>query len=59
MGLKKDKKFAKKVPEIDLIVGGHSHDALHNVVWQKSKKGKLIPIVQAGKARSVAWEVKT
>jgi 5'-nucleotidase / UDP-sugar diphosphatase len=49
IGLKKDKKLAKKVPEIDLIVGGHSHDALHSVVWQKSKKGKLIPIVQAGK----------
>ena len=49
LGLKKDKKLAKKVPEIDLIVGGHSHDDIHSVVWQASKKGKLIPIVQAGK----------
>ncbi|MBT6325087.1 MAG: hypothetical protein HOJ35_03905 [Bdellovibrionales bacterium] len=49
IGLKKDKKLAKKVPEIDLIVGGHSHDALHEVYYQKSKKGKMIPIVQAGK----------
>ena len=40
VGLKKDKKIAKAVPEIDLIVGGHSHSTLHNVVYQKSKKGK-------------------
>ena len=49
VGLKKDKKIAKAVPEIDLIVGGHSHSTLHNVVYQKSKNGKRIPIVQAGK----------
>ncbi len=49
IGLSKDKKLAKKVPEIDLIVGGHSHSFLHDVFYQKSKKGKMIPIVQAGK----------
>ena len=48
IGLSKDKKLAKKVPEIDLIIGGHSHNALFSPHWQKSKKGKRIPIVQAG-----------
>ena len=53
IGLKKDKKLAKKVPEIDLIVGGHSHNFLREVVYQKTKKGKKIPIVQAGKHAQV------
>lgn len=48
IGFGKDKKLAKKVPEIDLIIGGHSHDALFAPHWQKSKKGKKVPIVQAG-----------
>ena len=47
MGLKKDKKLAKKVPEIDLIVGGHSHSFLYEVVYQKTKGGKKTPIVRA------------
>lgn len=49
LGLSKDKKLAKKVPEIDLIVGGHSHTTLQTVHWEKTKNDKLIPIVQAGK----------
>jgi 5'-nucleotidase/UDP-sugar diphosphatase len=49
IGLSKDKQLAKKIPELDLIVGGHSHIALHEVVYQKSSNGKQIPIVQAGK----------
>jgi len=48
VGLSKDKKIAKKVPEIDVIVGGHSHDELFTVVYQKTKGNKRIPIVQAG-----------
>jgi 2',3'-cyclic-nucleotide 2'-phosphodiesterase (5'-nucleotidase family) len=48
MGFKKDKKLAKKCPELDLIVGGHSHTYLEKVHYEKSKKGKRIPIVQAG-----------
>jgi 2',3'-cyclic-nucleotide 2'-phosphodiesterase (5'-nucleotidase family) len=47
--MSKDKKIAKAVPEIDLIVGGHSHDAVFKVHYEKSKGGKQIPIVQAGK----------
>jgi 5'-nucleotidase/UDP-sugar diphosphatase len=48
LGVKKDKKLAKEVPEIDLIVGGHSHTKLQEVVWQKTSNDKMIPIVQAG-----------
>lgn len=49
IGTSKDKKLAKAVPDIDIIIGGHSHDALHKVLWVKSKNGKKIPLVQAGK----------
>ncbi|MEK6625141.1 MAG: metallophosphoesterase [Bdellovibrionota bacterium] len=47
-GMSKDKKIAKKVPEIDIIVGGHTHDETFQIVWQKSKGGKKVAIVQAG-----------
>jgi len=47
-GLGKDKKIAKKVPEIDVIIGGHSHDETFQIFWQKSKGGKRVAIVQAG-----------
>lgn len=49
VGFSKDKKIARKVPEIDLIVGGHSHSNMFKVHYEKSKGGKQIPIVQAGK----------
>ncbi len=49
IGYKSDKKLAKKSKDIDLIIGGHSHDALFKPYYQKSrKKGKKVPIVQAG-----------
>jgi 5'-nucleotidase/UDP-sugar diphosphatase len=47
IGVDKDKKLAKNVPEIDVIVGGHSHTELQEVVYQKTDK-KIVPIVQAG-----------
>lgn len=49
IGLGKDKKLAKNIPELDIIVGGHSHLALKEIVYQTSSNGKRIPIVQAGK----------
>ncbi|OFZ16618.1 MAG: hypothetical protein A2X86_14360 [Bdellovibrionales bacterium GWA2_49_15] len=49
IGLPQDMLLAFNVSEIDLIVGGHSHNALHDVMWVHSKEGKSIPIVQAGK----------
>lgn len=48
IGQKKDVELAKKSSEIDLIVGGHSHDFLENVRWETNKKKKRVPIVQAG-----------
>lgn len=42
-GLKHDKEIAKKVKGIDLIIGGHSHDALEEPVVTART-----PIVQAG-----------
>ena len=43
LGLEADRKLASRVPEIDLIVGGHSHTALH----QPAFVGET-PIVQSG-----------
>ncbi|MEK6625720.1 MAG: metallophosphoesterase [Bdellovibrionota bacterium] len=48
VGLSKDRKIAKNVPEVDFIVGGHSHDRLFSVEYVKSKGNKRIGIVQAG-----------
>ncbi|OFZ15898.1 MAG: hypothetical protein A2X86_11790 [Bdellovibrionales bacterium GWA2_49_15] len=48
VGLSKDRKIAKQVPEVDFIVGGHSHDRLFSVEYVQSKGNKRIGIVQAG-----------
>lgn len=48
IGVSKDKKLAFNVPEIDLIVGGHSHTKLTKVLYKRSRNGKQIPIVQTG-----------
>jgi 5'-nucleotidase/UDP-sugar diphosphatase len=48
IGIKNDKNLAKNVPELDVIVGGHSHSELKEVVYQKTDNNKLVPIVQAG-----------
>ncbi len=48
IGLKADKKLAKKTRNLDLIIGGHSHDFLYKPAYEKNKSGKKVPIVQAG-----------
>lgn len=48
IGQGKDADLAKASSEIDVIVGGHSHDFLENVRWERNKKKKPVPIVQAG-----------
>lgn len=48
IGQKADKNLAKRSSEIDLIIGGHSHDRIEEVVYIKNKKNKNVPIVQAG-----------
>jgi 5'-nucleotidase/UDP-sugar diphosphatase len=49
IGVRKDKRLAKKTSFIDLIVGGHSHTELFKEVYQENKRHIQIPIVQAGK----------
>ena len=48
MGLSKDQKLAEKCPEVDVIVGGHSHHTLEEVLYVENKLDKLVPIVQTG-----------
>ncbi|MDO4987738.1 MAG: bifunctional UDP-sugar hydrolase/5'-nucleotidase [Synergistes sp.] len=47
IGLELDKKLAASVPGIDIIIGGHSHDALKNAVIVKNSRSRTI-IGQAG-----------
>jgi len=53
IGKKSDIELAKKSSDIDIIVGGHSHTRMEQVLYQKNKKGNLVPIVQTG-AHSLA-----
>jgi 2',3'-cyclic-nucleotide 2'-phosphodiesterase (5'-nucleotidase family) len=53
IGKKSDINLAKKSSDIDIIVGGHSHTRMDQVIYQKNKKGNLVPIVQTG-AHSLA-----
>ncbi|HXH74261.1 MAG TPA: metallophosphatase [Bacteriovoracaceae bacterium] len=48
IGQGKDAELARASSEIDVIVGGHSHDFIENVRWEKNKKNRQVPIVQAG-----------
>ena len=49
-GTRVDRKLAQDVSNVDLIVGGHSHDLYMEPLWEKNKKtGQLVPIVQVGK----------
>jgi len=43
VGLKLDRRLAQRVPRIDLILGGHSHDTLHQPEYVDA-----VPIVHAG-----------
>jgi 5'-nucleotidase / UDP-sugar diphosphatase len=47
IGINADKRFAKENPDIDFIVGGHSHTLLRQPVVVRAS-GKNIPIVHAG-----------
>lgn len=48
IGLEADKILAQKSKSIDLIVGGHSHTKMDEVLQVKNKNGLEIPIVQTG-----------
>ena len=47
IGVVKDKILAYNVPELDLIVGGHSHTAIKEVEYVNTFGNKKIPIVQS------------
>ncbi|MFZ4713257.1 MAG: bifunctional metallophosphatase/5'-nucleotidase [Bacteriovoracaceae bacterium] len=48
LGYKKDQELAQKTSNIDVIVGGHSHTRLDEILWATNKKDRQIPIVQTG-----------
>lgn len=48
IGLSMDKFIVKNSKDIDLVVGGHTHDRLEKPLLQKNRKGREIPILQAG-----------
>jgi len=48
LGLDKDKRLAKDDPELDVIIGGHSHTRLDEVFKQINQEERSIPIVQTG-----------
>lgn len=48
IGFPMDKFIVKNSKEIDLVVGGHTHDRLAKPFMQKNRNGKEIPILQAG-----------
>lgn len=43
LGVERDQRLLEQIQEIDLVVGGHSHTALQEVVYHRGR-----PIVQAG-----------
>lgn len=48
LGVSKDKSLVEQDPNIDLVVGGHSHTRLEQpIIWENQNKRK-IPIVQTG-----------
>jgi len=48
LGLRQDVKLAKSVSGIDVIFGGHSHDALESPIEVKNPAGKRTLVVQSG-----------
>ena len=48
IGQNSDANLAHKSNNIDLIIGGHSHDRIEKVRYENNKLNKAIPIVQTG-----------
>lgn len=48
IGKDKDVELARKSKYVDLIIGGHSHTALFKPLNIKNKRGRIVPVVQAG-----------
>lgn len=48
LGLAKDQKLVKEDPNIDIVIGGHSHTRLEEAFFEENEEGRQIPIVQTG-----------
>jgi 5'-nucleotidase len=48
IGIELDKKLADSVPDIDVIVGGHSHTRLNEPLWFDHADGSSTAVVQTG-----------
>lgn len=48
LGKQTDRELVRHTDGIDLVVGGHSHTEIHEPVYEKSRGGRVVPIVQAG-----------
>lgn len=61
-GLTKDQKIAKETSGVDVIIGGHTHDLLDNIVKDKnlfySKSNEPVIITQGGKDGEYFGELK-
>lgn len=54
VGYELDKKFAREIDGLDVIVGGHSHELIHGIhegvnLFYNSKTGEPVVITQAGR----------
>lgn len=47
-GVYADTEIVKKTEHLDLVIGGHSHTALHKPRLQENRLGRAVPIVQTG-----------
>ncbi len=48
LGLEEDRRLLRHTGEIDLVVGGHSHTFLEKPQFSPNRKGRPVPMVQAG-----------
>jgi 5'-nucleotidase/UDP-sugar diphosphatase len=48
LGVYKDIQLVKKDPNIDVVIGGHSHTRLDEALMEENSEGRVIPIVQTG-----------
>jgi len=47
-GVELDKELAEKCPQVDVVIGGHSHTRLAKPVWIEHSGGTVTAIVQTG-----------
>lgn len=58
LGIEKDRKLVRWTEGIDLVIGGHSHSLLQEIIREKNLLDQSIPIVQAGEHGSYVGELR-